>query len=496
MCPETEAIYSREFRDVFDYFANSNLRVSTETDMSAVWKGLKRGGAAKVHNQPCHCCGIFSVDLAKPNAKPCMKWCNGNACSNGNECYHKDIVDDQVLQAYQEDLNTALSKLLVDDINLIFERTKIPKNEDPSIVPENNVNPLSIHFIPKEHVDKASYSRYLNVELKLRNLPTSGNMSTRRERLKSSLIIESDVRKLTSELSHCTPKETACFLMINAIPCILHMELRVGLKILTMLLVEGLSNVKERNLYVEIDSLGGRISRFLQDVSEVVNKELLGTNENPTQWEVPYDPVKQVIGIICLENGKTRRIIEGIEKIIRICVPTAEIDNRRNQWNHALLNYNSGMEIVRQKSDYTDFVIFSYQKYMDNFHNSWIELHGLAGQTNYTHMIGSGHIGEYMLKWRNLYRHSQQGWESLNWLIKTVYFRRTNRGGATGNNGRGKRTRLKPIGRWLQRRMMWATGLTGDNIEDLLESCTTITNEESIDEQVEEEEQSLNIMHH
>ena len=248
MCPETEAIYSREFRDVFDYFANSNLRVSTETDMSAVWKGLKRGGAAKVHNQPCHCCGIFSVDLAKPNAKPCMKWCNGNACSNGNKCYHQYIVDDQVLQAYQEDLNTALSKLLVDDINLIFERTKIPKNEDPSIVPENNVNPLSIHFIPKEHVDKASYSRYLNVELKLRNLPTSGNMSTRRERLKSSLIIESDVRKLTSELSHCTPKETACFLMINAIPCILHMELRVGLKILTMLLVEGLSNAKERNL--------------------------------------------------------------------------------------------------------------------------------------------------------------------------------------------------------------------------------------------------------
>ena len=79
-------------------------------------------------------------------------------------------------------------------------------------------------------------------------------------------------------------------------------------------------------------------------------------------------------------------------------------------------------------------------------------------------MLGAGHVAQYLFKWRNLCQHSQQGWEILNWLIKTVYFRRTNRGGAT-NRGKGNQSRLLPIGQFLQRHMMWATGLEGKDIE-------------------------------
>jgi hypothetical protein len=45
-------------------------------------------------------------------------------------------------------------------------------------------------------------------------------------------------------------------------------------------------------------------------------------------------------------------------------------------------------------------------------------------------MIGAGHLAEYLYKWRNLYRYSQQGWEAMNALIKTFFYRRTNHGGA------------------------------------------------------------------
>jgi hypothetical protein len=74
------------------------------------------------------------------------------------------------------------------------------------------------------------------------------------------------------------------------------------------------------------------------------------------------------------------------------------------------------------------------------------------GITNYIHMIGSGHIADYLFKWKNLYRFSQQGWEAMNSLIKTFFFRRTSHGG--GVRG-GKKSRLIPIARWLQRRMVF-----------------------------------------
>ena len=34
------------------------------------------------------------------------------------------------------------------------------------------------------------------------------------------------------------------------------------------------------------------------------------------------------------------------------------------------------------------------------------------------------------------------------------------------NEGKGEKSRLQPIGRFLQRRMMWATGLTGNKIKN------------------------------
>ena len=79
-------------------------------------------------------------------------------------------------------------------------------------------------------------------------------------------------------------------------------------------------------------------------------------------------------------------------------------------------------------------------------------------------MMSSGHLSMYLRRWKNLYRHSQQGWEAFNSLLKTFYFRRTQRGG-TSNAGKGRKSRLLPIGRWLQRRVIWLCGYDGEYIE-------------------------------
>jgi hypothetical protein len=77
-------------------------------------------------------------------------------------------------------------------------------------------------------------------------------------------------------------------------------------------------------------------------------------------------------------------------------------------------------------------------------------LESREGCPNYMHMLGSGHVADMLFHhWCNLYMFSNQDWEALNMLVKQVYFRRTARGG-----GR-QASRLLPIARWLQRRLVF-----------------------------------------
>ncbi len=46
---------------------------------------------------------------------------------------------------------------------------------------------------------------------------------------------------------------------------------------------------------------------------------------------------------------------------------------------------------------------------------------GKEGVTNYIHMLASGHIKYYMTVYWNLYKYSQQGWESLNENTKLTF---------------------------------------------------------------------------
>jgi hypothetical protein len=84
--------------------------------------------------------------------------------------------------------------------------------------------------------------------------------------------------------------------------------------------------------------------------------------------------------------------------------------------------------------------------------------------TNYIHMIGAGHITNYLYKWRNIYIYSQQGWEAMNSLVKSFSFWQTSHGG--GVRGVSKKSRLIPIALWLQRRLMFLCHITeGSNRE-------------------------------
>jgi hypothetical protein len=61
----------------------------TNCDLSAQWKGLRKGGATKVHTLPCTCCATESDKLATPNDTTCVRWCNTHSSDLEWMCFHK-----------------------------------------------------------------------------------------------------------------------------------------------------------------------------------------------------------------------------------------------------------------------------------------------------------------------------------------------------------------------------------------------------------------------
>jgi hypothetical protein len=478
MARETMQIY-QEFKILFDTFKNEGtveesllgddylpINVATNCDLSATWKALGRGGAAKRNLNPCQCCEITSANLVKPNTVLCDRWCRQFGRSeeeNGFKCYHHEMLSEPRMQSMREEMEEIKNDLkeLVNNMEEIARKSNIKNKDDPrSHAFGNSIHEItSIHYYVEERTrdQVRTYSRYLTLDLILRDLDTNGSLEERRERLKECLVLEYSYTSLQSAINHGDKgTENALFVLINAVPCILHMENRVGLKVLTRLLMNGLDNAKQRTIYLNEESENQRILFFIKDVEHVLNTQAWGTVESPSQWQCSYNPADKQIDIICLDNVRTRKAIYALDNLIDVCLP--DIDDA-SKWKISIGHYRTSMELLRQKEDFTDEQIHLFQKACDDFFQTWVDINAVEGVTNYIHMLGSGHVSDYLFHWRNLYAHSQQGWEAFNALVKTYYFRRTNRGGA-GNKGTGQRSKLKGLARWMQRRMVWFSGVT------------------------------------
>jgi hypothetical protein len=131
-----------------------------------------------------------------------------------------------------------------------------------------------------------------------------------------------------------------------------------------------------------------------------------------------------------------------------------------DEYKQCLKYFREAMVLLRRKDQFTNSDIFQFQQKADEFFQLWEKVEGLAGMTNYIHMVGPGHLADYLCLHRNLFVFSNQGWENFNMLIKQVYFRRTGRGGGKYNS---TKARLLPLARWLQRRFVWM--LVRNNLE-------------------------------
>jgi hypothetical protein len=190
---------------------------------------------------------------------------------------------------------------------------------------------------------------------------------------------------------------------------------------------------------------------------------VLGTEERPIVWKCPYDKDTKQVGTIFLDNVRTQRVLRALMELVDVCIPK---EAGRDQWRTTIDNYSDAMKILIQHHDLEDDEIDEFQWKINQFAQGWININmGKEGVSNYIHDLNCGHIVHYLFHWHNLYIHSQQGWEALNFAVKKYCFLNTSRG-----DGRGSGNRLLPIGMWLQRRLMWMSGVPFNDMEDLVKN--------------------------
>jgi hypothetical protein len=154
-------------------------------------------------------------------------------------------------------------------------------------------DPTSIYFVPENHAQRQAFSCLVTDELILRGLDINGTLEEWWEMLQEAMKGESTIARLSKEISHGEVKEGAYFLLMQTLPCMLHMENCNGIKILTMVLIEGLSNAKKKMLYQDINAEGVRVSHFISDIQSIINKSVIGTQDDPCQWMCPFDSKKR-----------------------------------------------------------------------------------------------------------------------------------------------------------------------------------------------------------
>ena len=82
-------------------------------------------------------------------------------------------------------------------------------------------------------------------------------------------------------------KDDAVLLLIQVILYILHMENHVGLKLMTVLFTDGLSNAVKGLTFAQLNSVGAHIEAFFTKIETIINCQILGDDFTLHQWLCP-----------------------------------------------------------------------------------------------------------------------------------------------------------------------------------------------------------------
>jgi hypothetical protein len=211
--------------------------------------------------------------------------CESCLAKNKNRCYHWRVGDEDSVLTFQAELQERMDeytnscgscyKEIMAQSKIVYNPTEINRFGN-----KYNID-FDYNGEENDDMDIIFFNSLVNDELILRKLPTYGSLNERRNRLLQFLRTEQRLAGIHDAITRTTEgKEAALMLIKQAIPCIMHMENRVGEKVITMLLSVGAERFqKERR----IASLDGYVERM----QTIVRTRILGTRLRPKQWKFP-----------------------------------------------------------------------------------------------------------------------------------------------------------------------------------------------------------------
>jgi len=95
-------------------------------------------------------------------------------------------------------------------------------------------------------------------------------------------------------------------------------------------------------MFPDINEEGRHFDTFFHGLNHIVATKILGSVENPSQWECPCDRSRRELGIICLDNNKTRKVVNGMDAVIEFCISSEE----RLTWKDCIAQYRNAMVLL------------------------------------------------------------------------------------------------------------------------------------------------------
>jgi hypothetical protein len=161
------------------------------------------------------------------------------------------------------------------------------------------------------------------------------------------------------------------------IPCILHLENRVGEKMITIILWKAMNDFK------------GPKHDFMQHMDNVFKTKVLGSESIPSQWHLPFSKDAEnnhVLDHIQVRNNVAHSIIGEMDTIIEHAWMQRDT-NTQQQLIILISKYRIAMELLTAHHELSHEENEKFQNKKDDFFEIWIELFGEEGITNYIHML-------------------------------------------------------------------------------------------------------------
>jgi len=425
------------------------FKVTHTTDMKAAWYLSNKGGGCKNKNFFCHLCTCTKDSLTSYSID--NDRCNRCKIRNRRKCYHHEVCDSVKVQSMLDNLESSLGEYYEKHgktYKEIMEKTQL-RTDHMQATKESDMRHID-YIIPVNDPEKQrQYSQFIARECFLRGIRLHGTQVDEwRSLLRVSVSMEKyiffleRVRMWKAEGRESVPLVEVVELLI---PCILHLENRIGEKIITIILRKGL------------DCYQGRKEDYIETMLKIFRTQILGTDTSPSHWRLYYE--KDSDGNIRLEpvqvkNNVSRSIINHIDTIIEAAFPPG--DAMASSLIIALSKYKEAMGLLTQHRELTEEETDHFQDLIDDFFEAWVDIFGDEGITNYIHMLGSGHILYFMKTYGCLYLYSQQGWESLNSTIQTFIIQNSQRGGHGSGQNKTK-SYIFPLVRMIIRDLLWKT---------------------------------------